>query len=79
VPAANVKFHPAAARELEVAYNWYLERNPIAARAFQAELEHAVAVVAEKPVRWPQLNEAIRRYVFPVFPFHSFTEKLRGS
>jgi len=76
---ADVTLHPAAAREVEVAYNWYLVRNPIAASAFQAELEHAVAVVADQPARWPKLNETVRRYVFPRFPFSLIFREAAGE
>ena len=67
--ATEVRLHPAAERELRVAYLWYLERSSVVADSFEAEVDHAVKVVAEHPERWPLLTQSVRRYVFPRFPF----------
>jgi len=66
---AELRLHPEAEQELRAAYLWYLERNPIVADSFAAEVDHAFEAVAENPNRWPRLQESIRRYVFPRFPF----------
>jgi plasmid stabilization system protein ParE len=47
----NVRFHPQAEDEANRAYEWYYERNPTAARAFLADLDHAVRRVEESPQR----------------------------
>jgi plasmid stabilization system protein ParE len=65
----EVRLHPEAEKELRIAYLWYLERNTTVAESFVAEVDHAIGVVGEKPVRWPKLTKSIRRYVFPRFPF----------
>ena len=65
----EVVLHPVAEQELRSAYLWYLERNATVAGSFEAEVDHAVSVVAENPNRWPLLTESTRRYVFPRFPF----------
>jgi toxin ParE1/3/4 len=65
----NVRFHPAAEAEAQRAYQWYDERNPTAARAFLADLDHAVRRVQETPERWLVYQGAARRYVFQRFPF----------
>jgi plasmid stabilization system protein ParE len=49
----NARFHPQAEEEVQRAYTWYRERNPTAARAFLADLDHAVLRVTEAPERWP--------------------------
>jgi plasmid stabilization system protein ParE len=67
-PAA-VRFHPAAAREAEAAYDWYAERDPSVAHGFREELRHAVDAVADNPLTWPRHGSRARRYVFPRFPF----------
>jgi plasmid stabilization system protein ParE len=65
----ELRFHPAAAAEADRARHWYAARNPHAAAAFVAELEHAAARVREAPNRWPRLTARARRYIFPNFPF----------
>jgi plasmid stabilization system protein ParE len=66
---ATVRFHPAAAREAESAYGWYVARNSTAAHAFREELAHAVAAVVNNPLTWPRYGPRARRYVLPRFPF----------
>src|SRR5438067_3899607 len=39
--SAAIRFHPAAGREAEAAYNWYAARNPSVAHGFREELRHA--------------------------------------
>ncbi len=75
---APIRFHPAAAREAESAYDWYVARNPTAARAFREELAHAVAAVTNNPLTWPHYGRRARRYVFPRFPF-SLVYRPRGD
>jgi plasmid stabilization system protein ParE len=73
-----VRFHPAAAQEVESAYAWYAARNPSAAHGFREELRHAVDAVAHNPLTWPRYRRRARRYVFPRFPF-SLVYRLRGD
>jgi plasmid stabilization system protein ParE len=65
----NVRFHPQAEEEVQRAYAWYRERNPTAARAFLADLDHAILRVTEAPERWPLYQGRARRYLFQRFPF----------
>jgi len=65
----EIRLHPDAERELRAAFLWYLDRNILVAEGFQSEVAHAIHMVAEDPNRWPKLNESMRRYVFPRFPF----------
>jgi toxin ParE1/3/4 len=65
----SVRFHPQAADEAQRAYDWYDARNPSAAHAFAADLEHAIDRVTDAPERWPVYHGPTRRYVFQRFPF----------
>ena len=56
VPNARIRFHPAAAAEVEAAMQWYAERSPIAARASATEVNTCVERVGEAPNRWPPLS-----------------------
>ena len=76
-PAA-IRFHPAAAQEVESTYDWYAARTPAAAHGFREELRQALDVVAENPGAWPRYGSRARRYVFPRFPF-SLVYVVRGD
>jgi plasmid stabilization system protein ParE len=76
--STTVRFHPAAAREAESAYEWYAARNPFAAHGFRDELAHAVDAVGQNPLTWPRYEGPVRRYVFPRFPF-SLVYRTRGD
>lgn len=67
--SAEVRLHPGAERELRSAYLWYLERSATVAESFEAEVDHAIGMVADSPERWPRYRSSLRRYVFPRFPF----------
>ena len=41
MPHVQIRFHPAAAAEVEAAVQWYAERSPIAADAFAAEVSRS--------------------------------------
>jgi plasmid stabilization system protein ParE len=69
VPNARIRFHPAAAAEVQAAVQWYAERSPIAAQAFATEVNACVKRIAEAPERWPSYVHGTRRYPFPHFPF----------
>ncbi|PYM24854.1 MAG: plasmid stabilization protein [Candidatus Rokuibacteriota bacterium] len=64
-----VRFHPAAAQEVESTYDWYAARSASAAHGFREELRQAVDAVASHPHAWPRYGSRIRRYVFPRYPF----------
>jgi plasmid stabilization system protein ParE len=69
VPHVQIRFHPAAAAEVEAAGQWYAERSPIAAAAFAVEVDTCVERVREAPERWPRYVHGTRRYLLPHFPF----------
>ena len=65
----NVELHPEAIAEVRAAYRWYAERNPSAANAFIAELDHAIREVQRAPERWPMHAHGTRKYLFRRFPY----------
>ena len=69
MPARRVDFHPDAVVEAQAAKAWYENRSAIAADAFVAELDHAIAQIVEAPNRWPRYIAATRRYLLHRFPF----------
>ena len=75
----KIEFHPAALAEAEAARDWYAERSLPVARAFIAELSHAVDRVAAAPQRWPLFTPDTRRFVFPRFPFSLIYRLTRTS
>jgi plasmid stabilization system protein ParE len=42
VPTKTIELHEEAAADYDAAFDWYLERSPDAARAFDAEFERAL-------------------------------------
>jgi plasmid stabilization system protein ParE len=66
---APVELHPEAIEEARAARLWYAERSPLAAAAFVAELDWAVAAIGEAPARWPRHLGEARRFVMRRFPF----------
>lgn len=67
--AGQVEYFPEASRELEDAFEWYLERSLQAAGAFVRETDRAVAVIAAAPRVWPRFEAGTRRYVLQRFPY----------
>jgi plasmid stabilization system protein ParE len=65
----GVRFHPAAADELEAAHAFYEQRNPAAARRFAVEIGRTLDLIAEAPTRWPSGPKNTRRLVLRGFPF----------
>jgi plasmid stabilization system protein ParE len=56
----RIEFHEEASRELEAAFDWYLERSESAAERFLTDLNSATANVAEAPQRGLRANTAWR-------------------
>ena len=73
-----VRFHPAAAQEVESTYEWYAARDVSAAHGFREELRQAVDAVVARPQTWPRYGSRARRYVFPRYPL-SLVYILRGD
>lgn len=65
----RVEYSPEASRELEDAFEWYLERSLRAAEAFLGEVDRAVKIIATAPGVWPRFESGTRRYVLRKFPY----------
>lgn len=67
--ATALEILPAALDEAEAAAAWYAERSPRAAAAFVAEVDRALALVAEAPERWSAHLLGTRRIPLRRFPY----------
>src|SRR5437764_7991354 len=65
----SVEFHDDAAAEYDAAFDWYRERSPDAALKFDAEVDRAIAQIAEAPQRWASAAHSTRRFLLRRFPF----------
>ena len=65
----RVEYLPEASREVEDAFEWYLDRSAQAAEAFLREIDRAVAVVVGAPHVWPRFEAGTRRYLLQRFPY----------
>jgi toxin ParE1/3/4 len=68
----RVRFHPAAADEVERALAWYEERSVFAAAGFLQELTRAVQRIRIAPERYPSADHGTRRIVLEQFPFTAY-------
>jgi plasmid stabilization system protein ParE len=73
-----VRFHSEAEAEILDAEQWYRERSDAAAQAFSLAVDHAIAAVAEAPLRWPLSRRGERRFVLRRFPY-SLIYRVRAS
>ena len=62
-------FHPEARRDFVEAIDWYAERSPNAARAFQEAVKSAGLAISKAPELWPTYLLGTRRYLLKRFPF----------
>jgi plasmid stabilization system protein ParE len=68
----RVRFHPAAAAEVERAQAWYEERSVLAAAGFLQELTRAIQRIRVAPERYPTAEHGTRRIVLEQYPFTAF-------
>ncbi len=69
MPPLRIDLHPDAVNEAAAAREWYAERSPAAALAFQVAVDEAIARIAEAPQRWPVYLGNTRRYLMHRFPY----------
>ena len=62
MPSLSVDIHPEAIAEAQAATQWYRERSLSAAAAYLAELDSAVAAIAENPEMWPRYAHSTPLY-----------------
>lgn len=65
----KVRFHPEVDAELVEAEAWYRERSEVAAQAFALEIDAAIALILEAPLRWAQKRRGEHRFVLKRFPY----------
>ena len=65
----DVDVHQEAAVEYDRAFDWYLQRDPEAARKFDAEVERAFGEIVKSPHRWASGPHSTRRFLLRQFPF----------
>ncbi len=66
---ADVAFHRDAVAEYEEAFAWYFSRSPGIATRFEHEVERALRLIIEAPVRWPACDEVHRKVLLRRFPY----------
>jgi hypothetical protein len=66
-----IVLHRAARSELRRAIAWYEDQQPTLGEDLAAEVNRALAAIAEAPLRWPtwRLAPRVRRFVLRRFPF----------
>jgi plasmid stabilization system protein ParE len=69
VAGREVRFHPKAVQDLDAGLRFYLRHSGIAAGRFLDEVEAALELIKEAPVRWPLYRGDMRRYVMSAYPF----------
>jgi plasmid stabilization system protein ParE len=65
---------PDAEAEIGGAFQWYSERNPLAAEAFRAEVFECIDALAESAAKWKQDDDGTRRCLLRRFPYTVFYE-----
>jgi toxin ParE1/3/4 len=62
-------YHPDAEAELIEAARYYEGRVPTLGVQFLDEADRAVAIILEAPERWRIIEERVRGYLMPRFPY----------
>lgn len=65
----KIEFHEEAGIEYEAAFEWYFVRSHLVASRFAAEVDRAIAAIAEAPTRWSDSVHGTRKFVLRRFPF----------
>jgi len=68
----RVRFHLAAAAEVDRAQAWYEQRSVLAAAGFLQELTRAIHRIRVAPERYPAAEHGTRRIVLEQYPFTAF-------
>ena len=65
----RLTYHPDAEAELIEAAQFYEGRVPVLGVQFLDAIERAIAIIIEAPDRWSIIEEDVRHYLMPRFPF----------
>jgi plasmid stabilization system protein ParE len=64
-----VDYHPAARRDFDESFDWYLERSPRSAVRFTEAIDNAIAIIAANPERFRNIDPVHRECPLHRFPF----------
>ena len=79
MPTKTLELHEEAAADYDAAFDWYLDRSPDAARAFDAEFERALQEIARNPERWARGSYQTGRFLLRRFPYLVIYRELDSS
>jgi plasmid stabilization system protein ParE len=79
VAAAKVAFHPDASAEYAAAFIWYYARGTTIAYDFEREIDRAVRLISQNPLRWPKFDELRRCLIMRKFPYSIIYEMHRND
>lgn len=65
----EIRFHPEAQEEYQVALAWYQERSPRSADRFEAETERVLEMIAANPSMFARYDEDHQFVMLRRFPF----------
>lgn len=68
----SVVFRPAAAADVEDAYEWYESQRPDLGEEFLAEVSAAVELIVEAPQAFAEVHRSTRRALLRRFPYGLF-------
>jgi toxin ParE1/3/4 len=63
------RFHPEALAEFQNASRYYSSKQAGLGLRFYDSVEHSIKQIVESPLRWPMLEEDIRRCLTRGFPY----------
>ena len=63
-------WHPDAEAEFLASFQWYYDRNPSVADAFEAELDNALNSILRNPGGWPPYLHQTQKCVLRHYPFN---------
>jgi plasmid stabilization system protein ParE len=69
VSTFDLEVLPEAEAEAREAFQWYLERSPLVADAFRAELFDAIDGLATTARDWPEDEDGFRHYHLKRYPY----------
>ncbi len=69
-----VAFHPAAARDADIARAWYERERPGLGNGFSDALIKAVEHISDLPLSFPLYIDTVRRARIHGFPYHVYFE-----
>jgi plasmid stabilization system protein ParE len=75
----EIRFHPEAREEYQLAYEWYLARSPQAAVKFEAELDRVLASIEASPGLFPAYDDHHRFATLRRYPYSVVYQQVAGQ